>query len=299
MIKKRKTDKDINDIALCQGSMLNGRYQIEEVYYWGHISISYLCRDLQNDVLVMIKEFCPYQAANRDLDRCGLLCKGEAYRKYYEHARFRFQQECRMVEQVSTIAYPYAGCTPAFEETFFENNSIYLVSRYVEGVSLLEALEGQKEIEVFGVLGYLIDIVEELHKKGILHRDIKPSNLIVRKDGKITLIDFGAACYEEEKESPLLFVSRGYSAPELYQKQKGSRATDVYSIGCLIYYLLTGYQLPAADDMEDDEIPPMSECNSVNRELDEIVLHMLDRNPDTRFQDLDYLKTLLILQSKK
>lgn len=299
MMRKEKTGRDINDIALLQGTVLHGRYQIEEVYYWGHISISYLCRDLQKNIPVMIKEFCPYQAANRDMDRRSLLCKGDAYRNFYEHAKSRFWQECRIVERVSCFSSPYEGCTPAFEATFYENNSIYLVIRYVEGVNLSEALEEQLEIRTFEILCYLIDIVQGIQTKGILHRDIKPSNLIVRNDGKITLIDFGAACYENEKESPLLFVSRGYSAPELYQKQNGSKATDVYSLGCLIYYLLTGYQLPAADDMEGEEVPSMSEFISVSKELDAVVLRMLDRNPYTRFEKLNYLKKLLILESTK
>lgn len=299
MMRREQAGYDINDVALSQGSLLNGRYRIQETYYWGHISISYLCEDLTGHGRVMIKEFCPYEASNRDLDGRTLLCRGKSCRNYYEQARLRFQQECNIVQRVSGFTYPYKGCTPTYVETFYENQSIYLVIQYVEGVSLLEALKEKREINEFKIMRCLIEIISEIQKNGILHRDIKPANLIVREDGKITVIDFGAACYENETESPLLFVSRGYSAPELYDKQNGTRATDIYSIGCLMYYLLTGYQLPAADDMEGEEIPPVSEFRAVNKELDEIVLQMLDRNPDRRYQNLDYLKDILYFAEKQ
>lgn len=74
---------DVKDIALSPRTLLHGRYEVQEVYYWGHTGIIYLAADMEKGMMTAIKEYCPYSLSNRDLDGRCVVCKGNKYRTYF------------------------------------------------------------------------------------------------------------------------------------------------------------------------------------------------------------------------
>lgn len=135
---------------------------------------------------------------------------------------------------------------PSMGDILEENEMIYLVMDYIEGCSLKEILEKEKSqsqekvvewgIQLCGVLAYL-------HSQSVIYRDMKPSNIMLGKDGRIVLVDFGTARErkaESEGDTECL-GTRGYAAPEQYggRGQTGPE-TDIYGLGAVMYHLLTG-----------------------------------------------------------
>lgn len=117
---------------------------------------------------------------------------------------------------------------------------------------------------------------------------------MIRPNGNVVLIDFGSACYKGRESLPLQFVSRGYSAPELYDGSPSGYQTDIYSIGVLLYYLLTDYQLPAPDEMEGEEVPNISEIHPVPPRLEAAIMGAIERDPARRMQSLKKLEHVLM-----
>lgn len=281
---------DVKDIALSPHTLLHERYEVQEVYYWGHTGIIYLAVDLVSRIMTAIKEYCPYSLSNRDLDGRSVVCKGNAYKERFVQGFANFRQECRIVKQVSSINTPYENCTIQYMDSFEENGTGYLVTHYIDGMNLKEYIETGQKYSVQECAQDLLLIVERVHRLGILHRDIKPSNIIIRPDRKPVLIDFGSACYMADSRAPSQFVSRGYSAPELYRGDMSDVRTDVYSMGALLYYMLTGCRLPPADEITADEpVPPVSELADVPEILEKAVMRAIEPDWDKRAADTDML----------
>lgn len=285
---------DVKDIALSTHTFLNERYEVQEVYYWGHTGIIYLAVDLMSGIMTAIKEYCPYSLSNRDLDGRSVVCKGNAYRERFIQGLANFRQECRIVQQVSCIATPYENCTLQYMDYFEENSTGYLVTHYIDGMNLKEYTETGQIYSIKECAQYLLQIAEQVHRLGIIHRDIKPSNIIIRPDRRPVLIDFGSACYMADSRAPSQFVSRGYSAPELYSGGISDIRTDVYSMGALLYYMLTGCRLPPADEITADEpVPPVSEFADVPEILEKAVMMAIEPDRDKRAADTDMLEYAL------
>ena len=165
----------------------------------------------------------------------------------------------------------------------------------MEGKSLEDYINQGQNYSIRECMLSLVRIVEQIHKMGILHRDIKPSNIIIRPDGLLTLIDFGSSCFIKDTGNKPQFVSRGYSAPELYNGEPSTRQTDIYSIGALLYYILTDYQIPPANEMEEGEkIPTISEFHKVPKRLEKAVMKAIEASPEKRTKHLYQLKILLM-----
>ncbi len=144
----------------------------------------------------------------------------------------------------------------------------------------------------------LIDVVAHAHDKGIIHRDIKPENIMVKPNGVIKLLDFGAAKELKEKEmSNTVTGSRPFMSPEQIMG-KSQRRSDVWALGVVMYVLYTG-MFPFYHDVEKVlmdmilEVPP-SPPSKFNEELDpeieRIILKCLEKNPENRYPDAGALK---------
>lgn len=291
---------DVKDIALSGETILHQKYQIQEVYYWGHTGIIYMATDLDNHTKIAIKEYCPYRLSNRDIGGKNVVCKGNAYRALFLQGLDNFSRECKIVQQVSNIDTPYDKCTLQYLDSFEENDTRYLVTEYIEGMNLKEYIENGNEYSVSECMGYLLKTIEQIHEKGIIHRDVKPANIIIRKDGKPVLIDFGSACYTTDENCIAQFVSNGYSAPELYQGGTSDMRTDVYSIGALTYYMLTGCRLPPADEITIDEpIPPVSEYADVTDILEKAVMKAIEPDLNKRASDTKMIESALNAENCK
>lgn len=172
-----------------------------------------------------------------------------------------------------------------------------IVSEFVEGRVLASFVEDGQRMEPHRALDLvdgLLDALAYCHGKGVLHRDIKPSNVMVTPNGKPKLIDFGIAKLEGSTDTPKEYRGRGtafYMSPEQAQGYRVDERTDIYSLGCLLFHLLTGRppflrQDSFAVALAHIQTPPPkpSQVNSeLSPELDALVLKALQKQADQRF----------------
>jgi len=135
---------------------------------------------------------------------------------------------------------------PQFIGEYENDETICVVREYIQGISLLERTNDRSltEREAIPILIQLCDILTYLHSQcpPIIHRDIKPENIILAEDGSIKLIDFGIArTYEDSrKKDTIIFGTQGYASPEQYGFSQTDCRSDLFSLGIIMGYLLTG-----------------------------------------------------------
>lgn len=286
------------DIGLSLDSTLkDGKYKVKQYVAMGHINLVYLAEMKKGDQIkqVLMKEFCPYDYANRDLDKKTLVCKGAAFKRQYENARKIFERECKIHQRINTVPIEQRTNIVRYLEYFEENNTRYLVLEYIAGVDLNHYIKSNSRLQFKELARQIILAVMQIHNIGIIHKDLKPSNLIVGEDHKIYVIDFGVAEFaEEQQKDSTVFVSRVFSAPELYYESKVSFQADVYSVGAICYYLLTGRMIQSAEErLSEDKVIPLSGFVTIPWILEWAIMRCLYLMPEKRWKNLQILYFLL------
>lgn len=285
----------IQDIGLELGTKLKERYTLKEYLSMGQTSLLYLAYDEEEKKEVTVKEFCPYAYANRNLDRKSIVCKSERYRTQFQNMMQAFERECEILKKLTLTNHKEQASVVAWKNHFAINETRYLVMEYIKGIDLNEAMEKGEISDYKATIRQIIRMVQYVHKAGILHLDLKPSNIFMDEDGALKLIDFGSARYLDDAEQKISFVSAGYSAPELYSGQKASCATDIYSLGAIIYYFTTGHiPLNAKERLIEDRLPYISEYVTVPAVLERNIMKCLAIKPEDRLKNLKFLCFLLI-----
>ncbi|MEX0301960.1 MAG: serine/threonine protein kinase, partial [Leisingera sp.] len=224
--------------------LLQGQYQIERPLISGGFGITYLARD-SLDRRVVIKECYPAGLCRRDGADVKPDAMGQA--KAYRNILRAFLREAQWLAKSQ-----HPGIA-AVHQVFKENQTAYIAMECIDGLDLLTVREEQPERLTGAVLKQILDqaldVLECIHKLGILHRDISPDNFLLDKENKLTLIDFGAACGSRAKDNSgaaaVMAVKDGYSAHELYQPELPHRPVcDLYALGATFYYLITGEAPP-------------------------------------------------------
>jgi serine/threonine-protein kinase len=185
----------------------------------------------------------------------------------------------------------------------------YLVMEFLEGSTLAEVLGKRRplpESEAIGYASKICDALIYLHEKGITHRDLKPQNVMICKDGSLRLFDFGIA--RVEKARRLTFVgltptlgTPDYISPEQVRGKRGDNRSDIYSLGAILYEMVTGstpfegespYVVMNARVSGDPEAPRKLN-KEINPALEEIILHAMERDPRNRYQDAKQMQAEL------
>jgi eukaryotic-like serine/threonine-protein kinase len=192
------------------------------------------------------------------------------------------------------------------------NSTQFIVTEFVEGQTLRERMVAAQFSmgEALEIATQVAGALEAAHAAGIVHRDIKPENIMLRADGYVKVLDFGLAkltelqAAESDLESTVLLQSNPglimgtvqYMSPEQARGRKVDARTDIWSIGIVLYELLSG-QVPFSGDtashvmvsLMEDALPPLTNHANVPAELDRIVTQALRKNQNERYQSASQL----------
>ena len=276
--------------CLRKGTRLIGRYIIEGVLGQGGFGITYLGIDELHEKKVAIKEFFPQGIVTRNIeyqDTVTVTFVGE--KDNYEKGKERFLKEARTMAKFSKDK----GIVKALD--FFEiNNTAYIVMEYLEGVTLKQYLRENKRIDAEDLVELLVPLIEaldEIHSQGLIHRDISPDNIMVLPDGRIKLMDFGAARdYTEFGEKSLSIVLKpGYAPPEQYQTHGVQGPwTDIYALCATMYKCITGENPPdAIERVMDDSLKKISEFGiAIPLQEEAAIIKGMSVSAKDRYQDI-------------
>lgn len=183
----------------------------------------------------------------------------------------------------------------------------YLVTEYLAGCTLAHLIHAQRpfsEQDALRIVSLMCDAVEHLHERGVIHRDLKPSNVMVLRDHTIRLVDFGIASAAAARRITMAggfgagMGTPDYMAPEQVRNKQCDVRTDIYSLGVILYEMLTG-MLPFRDEnpwvamnnrVHGDPVAPRKLNPKISPQAEEIVLHCLQRDPQDRYQSAAELK---------
>ena len=279
-----------NLYCLRKGTRLIGRYPVEGVLGQGGFGITYLGMDELHKKKVAIKEFFPQGIVTRNIeyeDTVTVTLVGE--KENYDKGKERFLKEAQTMAMFSKDK----GIVKALD--FFEiNNTAYIVMEYLEGVTLKQYLRENERIDAEDLVELLVPLIEaldEIHSQGLIHRDISPDNIMVLPDGRIKLMDFGAARdYTEFGEKSLSIVLKpGYAPPEQYQTHGVQGPwTDIYALCATMYKCITGENPPdAIDRLVDDHLKKISAFGiPVLPQIEEAIIKGMSVAAKDRYQNV-------------
>ena len=243
---------------LLQGS----KYKIGKQLGQGGFGITYTGIQTGLNRPVAIKEFFMRDICSRDNSITVTCSRPDAMDKLSAYQE-KFLKEARVIADMS---HPNIV---KIIDVFKENNTAYYVMEHIAGGSLQDYVEQNgplPERKALTIIRQVGDALAHVHDHNILHLDIKPANIMLREDGTPVLIDFGISKHYSESgvqtTTSLGAVSRGYAPMEQYLEggvAKFSPATDVYSLGATLFYMLIGERPPEAQTVFNEGLPPLPE----------------------------------------
>jgi serine/threonine-protein kinase len=267
-----------------EGRMLNGRYQLLERYGSGGMANVYRARDTLLDRYVAIKVLRDDKSRNADFD-------------------LQFQHEARAAANLShpniVTVYDYG----------IDNGQPFIVMELVPGTDLKSLLRKRGRFSVDEGIALMAQACAGLgyaHRAGLVHCDVKPHNMLVTPDNRLKVTDFGIArvlaAVNPSERSEVVWGSPQYYSPEQAAGQAPSPASDVYSLGIVIYEILTGtlpFTASTPDElahlhMEANPIPPSEYVPDIPKPLEEIILKVLAKEPSARYRTADQLGRVLL-----
>ena len=274
--------------ALKPGSVLGGRYIVGRVLGQGGFGITYAAQDYDSKELVAIKEYLPEQYATR-IDGIRVGVYSAQHENDFVYGKENFLAEAKTLSQFNGIEnicdiYSY----------FEENGTAYFAMEYVEGTGLDKYMRENGRLSYEQAQKLLVPVMEALsrvHEKGIIHRDISPDNIMLRKDGRAMLIDFGAARYSmgEKSRSLDVILKHGFAPKEQYTRRGRQGAyTDVYAMAATFYYAITGKVPPEAIDRidADELLTPSTLGVKLPGKAEAALIKALSVNAESRYQHM-------------
>lgn len=272
---------------LPDGSLLSDRrYQILSVIGRGGFGITYEVGDRRLQRRVAMKELFPESAVRHG----SMVLTPPQARAGFRGARERFLREARVLARFS-----HPGIVRVYE-VFEEHGTAYLVMELLDGRTLVDLLRARgapfSEAEVLDVAGRVAAALRPVHVAGVLHRDVNPSNVMLTRNGRIVVIDFGLARDYDEGQTVGMtrVVTPGYAPLEQYRGEaRFGPSTDVYGLAATCYRLATG-RVPVAAVERDGgaALPsPRSINPAISKAVSDALLDGLELEPSHRPQDLD------------
>jgi serine/threonine-protein kinase len=269
------------------GELIDGRYQLQRLIASGGMASIYAAMDLRLDRLVAVKIMHPHLANDEDFVN-------------------RFIKEAK-----ATAALSHPNVVSIQDQGWNEGGSpaVFIVMEYIDGNTLRDYLFERGSLPVEEVLRFLIPVVSalaEAHSLGIIHRDIKPENILISKDGRVKIADFGLARgaqlgSTQTVESSVVLGSVSYLSPEQVARGISDARSDIYSLGIVFFELLIGRKpfdgdtpIQIAYKHVNDRVPSVRSIKpEIPESIDQLVTQATSPNPDQRFKDARELLEVL------
>jgi eukaryotic-like serine/threonine-protein kinase len=265
---------------LSQGTVLEDRYEILRICGRGGMSTVYAARDLRFhhvERLCAIKEM--HVSAPDDQTRVLRIAN--------------FEQEAAMLATLSHQAIP------KIFDTFSDGGLVYLVLEFIEGENLESVIDNAPApIEESTLIDWslqILEVLEYLHghqPEPIVFRDLKPSNIMLRPDGRLSLIDFGIARTFQPMQKGTMIGTEGYAPPEQYRGIAEPRG-DLYALGATLHHLSTKVDPRTETPFTFEQRPVRSRNPAISREFEEIVSRVLSYKAADRFPSAKAMATAL------
>lgn len=255
------------------GKRLDGRYEIKEIIGVGGMAVVYKAYDNIDDRVVAIKILKDEYLSNDEFKR-------------------RFKNESKAI---AVLSHP--NIVRVYNVSFGDRIQ-YIVMEYVDGITLKEYIEQQGAVnwkEAVHFMGQILAALQHAHDKGIVHQDIKPQNILLLKDGTIKVTDFGIARFsraDADTTSDKAIGSVHYISPEQARGEVTDEKADIYSVGVVMYEMLTG-QLPFQSDsavsvaimqLQNEAKRPREIVPSIPMGLEQITMRAMQKNPNSRYR---------------
>ena len=273
--------------------ILKGKYLIGKVLGEGGFGITYIGFDMDLEIRVAIKEFCPREYAGREVtDGTTIMPFDEDSSKMYEEEMEKYINEAKRLARfrnqdgiVSVLDY------------FRENNTAYIVMDYIDGITLKNYAKSLGKPmpyeQVLTLMHPIIKALQVIHASGMMHRDISPDNIMITHDGsKVYLIDFGTA--RNMQNGTLSVFKKSFYTPLEQQSEKGNQGpwTDVYALCATMYQCITGKGIPMATDRVLGEriVLPSKMGIAVPFEVEFALATGMTLETENRIQDMEKLE---------
>ena len=265
--------------------ILNNRYQLDETLGSGGMAVVYRARDMTLERTVAIKVLRKDYSSNTEF-------------------RERFHQEAKAA---ANLAHP--NIVTIHDFGLDAENRLFIVMEYVPGTDLKDLMRRRGRYTIDETISLMVQAcagVGYAHRAGLAHCDIKPQNMLITPDHRLKVVDFGIARALEsihpDEKSEVVWGSPQYFSPEQAAGMAPSPASDVYSLGVVMYEMLTG-QLPFTASssteltrMHRQDMPasPRTLNPNIPPALEQIMLKVLAKEPSSRYRTADQLGRILI-----
>lgn len=255
------------------GKRLDGRYEIREIIGVGGMAVVYKAYDNIDDRIVAIKILKEEYLSNEEFKR-------------------RFKNESKAI---AVLSHP--NIVRVYNVSFGDRLQ-YIVMEYVDGITLKEYIEQQGVInwkEAVHFVGQILAALQHAHDKGIVHQDIKPQNIMLLQDGTIKVTDFGIARFSRSDVNTISDKAIGsvhYISPEQARGEMTDEKADIYSVGVVLYEMLTG-QLPFQSDsavsvalmqVQQEPVRPSQIFPSIPLGLEQITIRAMQKSRQSRYR---------------
>ncbi len=263
-------------MTIDKGTMIAGRYMVEEKIGSGGMADVYKARDCKLNRTVAVKILKEEFAADASFV-----------------AKFRAEAQAAANLEDPNIVNVYDVGT--------QNGLYFIIMEYVSGITLKAYIEKKGRLNYRETLSIAIQVargIQTAHANNIIHRDIKPQNIIISSDGKVKVTDFGIArAASEDTIHSDVMGSVHYSSPEQARNGYVSNRSDIYSLGIVMYEMVTG-RVPfdgasavevAIKHLQDEMVPPSTYAPDLPISLEKIILKCTQKSPDRRYDSIDSL----------